>query len=177
MTAVPNEVLLRRITSINLIQAFWGWGDLKAESEAHGSIAAMFDLEGFTTFCKQTDPHLSVPLYLSNFLNWIFGEIRKETIKDEHEKGYFLWHALPFLVKFMGDGVLVLWNTKNISAIGQHNLILSPARIFSTSIIKNFFPKSPEKYPRLLHDSDVELQKGLCIQLEMVKTTSDHVLI
>jgi hypothetical protein len=37
-----------------------GVGDLSQESTATDTIAAVFDLEGFTNFCKQIEPHLAV---------------------------------------------------------------------------------------------------------------------
>ena len=41
-----------------------GLGDVSAESQPTDAIAAVFDLEGFTNFCKQIEPHLAVPAYL-----------------------------------------------------------------------------------------------------------------
>ena len=102
-----------------------GLGDIAQESVARPAVAALFDLQGFTVFCKQIEPHLSVPIYLSGFLSWIFAEIRKETIRKEYETGVAVWHALPFFMKFMGDGLLVLWDTSEMLPAAQHNLILS----------------------------------------------------
>jgi class 3 adenylate cyclase len=102
-----------------------GLGDIRNESVTTTAIAAFFDLQGFTGFCKQIEPQLSVPIYLSGFLSWIFAAIKKETICKELEKGVTVWHALPFFMKFMGDGLLVLWDTSRMSQSAQHNLILS----------------------------------------------------
>jgi hypothetical protein len=102
-----------------------GLGDIKQESVATSAIAAVFDLQGFTVFCKQIEPHLSVPIYLGGFLDWIFGAIRKETVQRRYEHGVKVWHALPFFMKFMGDGLLVLWDTGGMPKAAQHNLILS----------------------------------------------------
>jgi len=102
-----------------------GLGDIQQDSIARPAIAAIFDLQGFTTFCKQMEPHLSVPIYLSGFLGFIFAAIRVETVRNIYKEGFTLWHDLPFFTKFMGDGLLVLWDTSGMGAAAQHNLILS----------------------------------------------------
>jgi len=108
-----------------------GLGDITNESISRPTIAALFDLQAFTVFCKQIEPHLSVPIYLSGFLNWIFGAIRKETIEKKYKKGVLMWHDLPFFTKFMGDGLLVLWDTTSMGQTAQHNIILSCENIIS----------------------------------------------
>lgn len=102
-----------------------GLGDLKTESVARSAISVFFDLQGFTVFCKQIEPHLSVPIYLNAFLNWIFGCIKAETAEKQNDLEVELWHDLPFFVKFMGDGLLVLWDTSSMDATAQHNLLNS----------------------------------------------------
>jgi hypothetical protein len=47
-----------------------GLGDISARSIATDAIAAVFDLQGFTEFCK-IEPQLSVPKYLDSFLAWL----------------------------------------------------------------------------------------------------------
>jgi hypothetical protein len=79
-----------------------GLGDISKPSKSTDAIAAVFDLEGFTTFCKQIEPHLSVPLFLSEFLSWLFGAIKNAMKKADHAKGVALWSPLPFCVKFYG---------------------------------------------------------------------------
>jgi hypothetical protein len=51
-----------------------GLGDITRESVQKTAVVALFDLQDFTNFCKQMDPQLSVPIYLSGFLSWIFSE-------------------------------------------------------------------------------------------------------
>ena len=53
-----------------------GLGDISLPSTRTGALATVFDLSGFTNFCSQIDPHLSVPEYLSPFLNCLFDDIR-----------------------------------------------------------------------------------------------------
>jgi len=102
-----------------------GLGDITKKSTATDAIAAVFDLQGFTNFCKQIEPQLSVPLFLTLYLDWIFKTIRKESCEVVYADGVCLWHDLPFLTKFMGDGLLVVWNTQNMDEIQQHNLIVT----------------------------------------------------
>jgi class 3 adenylate cyclase len=64
-------------------------------------------------------------MYLNGFLNWIFAAIKKETILKEYSDGVSVYHDLPFFTKFMGDGLLVLWDTTSMSSTNQHNLIQS----------------------------------------------------
>ena len=87
-----------------------GLGELTSAAAATDAIAAVFDLQGFTNFCKQIEPHLTVPVFLSQFLDWMMTQIKSEMMHKEHEEGVSLWGPLPFFVKFMGDGLLVLWN-------------------------------------------------------------------
>ncbi|MGA3171048.1 MAG: hypothetical protein ABSE62_08530 [Chthoniobacteraceae bacterium] len=107
-----------------------GLGDIGAESIARTAVAASFDLQEFTNFCKQMEPQFSVPVYLSGFLSWIFTAIKAETKQDMVvPEGVLLWHELPFFVKFMGDGLLILWDTSGMSKINQQNLIVSCSNI------------------------------------------------
>src|ERR1700761_2136917 len=65
-----------------------GLGNIESKSNQIQALCVMFDLEGFTNFCKQIDPHLAVPEYLSEFLKWIFKAIKKELIEKEYPEGY-----------------------------------------------------------------------------------------
>jgi hypothetical protein len=102
-----------------------GLGKIKTKSTQIHALSVIFDLEVFTNFCKQIDPHLAVPEYLSKFLKWIFKEIKSELIEKEHEEGYKTWSDLPFLCKYMGDGILFLWDTENMSDTKIQNVVVS----------------------------------------------------
>jgi|ERR1043166_4425214 class 3 adenylate cyclase len=106
-----------------------GLGDVSAAAEATDAIAAVFDLEGFTNFCKQIEPHLSVPKYLDAFLTWLMQELREGVRDTEHGADVVLWTHLPFFVKFLGDGLLVLWDCKDMPNIPQRNVIVECAQI------------------------------------------------
>jgi hypothetical protein len=102
-----------------------GLGNLAAKSQSIPAIAAYFDLEAFTVFCREMEPVLSVATFMSGFLNWIFSAIRREAVFEEFPEGFRLWHDLPFFTKFTGDGLLVLWDTRSMSQMSQHNMISS----------------------------------------------------
>jgi class 3 adenylate cyclase len=129
-----------------------GLGDVNTRSVAKGAIAALFDLQEFTVFCKQIDPHLSVPAYMHGFLDWIFNQIREETVNDQFDEGVTLWHDLPFFTKFMGDGLLVLWASSSMDFEAQHNLIVSCSNIifeYENTFLKQIRRKVADAPPRL----------------------------
>jgi hypothetical protein len=88
-----------------------GLGDISGNAKYQEALAAVFDLEGFTSFCNQIEPHLVVPEFLHDFLVWLFDEISIESKQKETTEAVVLWNQFPFFTKFMGDGVLFLWDT------------------------------------------------------------------
>jgi hypothetical protein len=117
-----------------------GLGDLRIESTPTDSIAAVFDLAGFTNFCKQIEPHLSVPIFLNNFLDWLFDEIKSQLRNEEDGDNVKLWCPLPFYTKFMGDGLLVLWDVSSISEANRLNIIVACLNICK-QYKKDFYPR------------------------------------
>lgn len=116
-----------------------GLGDISLPSTREEAIAAVFDLSGFTKFCSQPDPQLLVPPYLSRFLDWLFDEIKTEFVRKSYEGGKQLWANLPFLAKFLGDGVLFLWDTTNMNGYELCNVIVS-LRNICLDYKKIFYP-------------------------------------
>lgn len=106
-----------------------GLGNIGKPSKEADAIAAVFDLTAFTDFCRQVDPHLAVPVYLSRFLAWLFDTVKEEFVQKRYKEGVKLWADLPFLAKFMGDGVLFLWDTRNMNEVAIRNAVISLARI------------------------------------------------
>lgn len=102
-----------------------GLGKIETKSYTINALSVMFDLEGFTSFCKQIDPQLAVPEYLSEFLKWIFEEIKKELIDESYDEGYKTWSDLPFFSKYLGDGILFLWDTEKMSDTKIQNVVVS----------------------------------------------------
>jgi class 3 adenylate cyclase len=116
-----------------------GLGDIGSPSTRVEALAALFDLSGFTNFCSQVDPHLGVPEYLSRFLGWLFTEIKEGCIKERDEEETILWASLPFLAKFLGDGVLFLWDTKSMGGAEICNVVTSLWEICG-NYVRRFFP-------------------------------------
>jgi hypothetical protein len=107
-----------------------GLGDISKDGTNIQALAAIFDLEGFTSFFNQPDPHIVVPEYLSIFLDWLFKEISDKIKKDDENENITIWGSLPFFAKFLGDGILFIWDTSySLSAIGIGNNILILHRI------------------------------------------------
>lgn len=121
-------------------------GDLSANAEEAEAVCAVFDLQGFTNFCRQVDPHLAIPEFMSTFLDWLFASIRKHWIADEPDgatlvDGVVTWTELPFFAKFMGDGVIFLWDTGGLSQVEICN-IASLMMTICDDYRAEFLPKS-----------------------------------
>jgi class 3 adenylate cyclase len=106
-----------------------GLGNVSAPSEPTDAVAAVFDLAGFTNFCKQIEPHLSVPHYLNAFLTWLMRQIREEMLQAEAKDTVRLGCPLPFFVKFLGDGLVVLWNSKEMNDAERRNVLIEMHRV------------------------------------------------
>ncbi len=106
-------------------ESILGLGIIETKSSQINALSVLFDLEGFTNFCRQIDPQLAVPEYLSEFLKWLFQQVRKELIHETYANGFRTFSDLPFLSKYMGDGVLFLWDTEKLSDIEILNIVVS----------------------------------------------------
>ncbi len=100
-----------------------GLGDISAKATRIEAICAVFDLQGFTDFCKQVDPRLVVPEFLSKFLDWFYTAIRQEIIKKKIKEGYLIYCEPPFYSKFMGDGIMLLWDTGEMPNEDKCNVV------------------------------------------------------
>jgi class 3 adenylate cyclase len=89
-------------------------GDISTPCQEKEAIVAVCDLTGFTKFCNQVDSYLAIPRFLSDFLEWFFDSIRDELIEENFQNHTSFWADLPSLVKFLGDGLLLVWNTRNM---------------------------------------------------------------
>lgn len=121
-----------------------GLGDINVRSKQVEAIAAVFDLSGFTNFCNQVDPQLAVPEYLSRFLDWLFSQIKAELIAKNYTGKKALWAELPFLAKFLGDGALFLWDTKNMSETRVCSIVASLFEICK-EYGNSFYPEIKKK--------------------------------
>jgi hypothetical protein len=91
-------------------------GNLNIPCEEKSAIAAVFDISDFTKFCNQVDAYMEIPRFLNYFLKWFFACIVQGlTEEDDGVKSTF-WTDLPMLVKFLGDGLLIVWNTHHMNS-------------------------------------------------------------
>jgi class 3 adenylate cyclase len=104
-------------------------GDIGTPCQEKEAIAAVFDLTGFTRFCNQVDSYLAIPKFLNDFLEWFFYRVREELTEksDQHQKAF--WAELPVLVKFLGDGLLLIWNTRKMTEEQICRIIVALYRI------------------------------------------------
>lgn len=115
-------------------------GDISTKRESFEAIAAIFDLKDFTAFCDQRDPRYEVPKYLSAFLAWLFESLAQELRKRRKGEQIILWGPLPFFAKFLGDGVLLLWEANALTAETKINIIVA-LQIICSFYETKFLPK------------------------------------
>jgi len=90
-------------------------GDISKPCQEKEAIAAVFDLSGFTRFCNQVDSYLNIPRFFNDFLNWFFTSIQAALTEEDYGDRSTVWAEFPFFVKFLGDGLLLLWNTSRMT--------------------------------------------------------------
>ena len=136
-----------------------GLGDLSTPGEYVEALAAVFDLEGFTKFCNQSDPHLATPEFLSEFLNWLFGKISQEIQTPELQPltNVTLWCSLPFFSKFMGDGILFLWDT----TYANSNLEVGNVILLLERICKNYLTEFRPHIKNMVAGAPLRLRCGI----------------
>lgn len=100
-----------------------GLEDILANKETFEALAVIVDLKDFTVFCDQRDPHLVVPQFLQSFLEWLFERLRAELLISEAGNNVVLWSHLPFFGKFLGDGVLLLWDLTEMGGDAKRNIV------------------------------------------------------
>ena len=118
-----------------------GLGDLSMDGEYINALASFLDLQGFTHFCNQVDSHLVIPEFISKYTEWLFKEIGELFVEGKYRDHVKIWGSLPFYAKFLGDGILFLWNTDlsggftGICNITKHLLLVNH------SYKTKFYPK------------------------------------
>jgi class 3 adenylate cyclase len=105
-----NTLPQKEFESFN--ESILGLGDISRRGEYTQALAAFLDLEGFTDFSNQVDSHLVIPEFMKAYLTWVFSCISKLFKEGESEDRVRIWGSLPFYAKFLGDGLLFLWNTE-----------------------------------------------------------------
>jgi class 3 adenylate cyclase len=103
-----------------------GLGNIKKKGKYRQAMAAFFDLEGFTHFSNQVDAHLVIGEFLDRYLSWLFETIAEEFVEGTDENLVRIWGSLPFYAKFLGDGILFLWDTEYAAGpSGIRNIIFN----------------------------------------------------
>ena len=102
-----------------------GLEDILANKETFEALAVIVDLKDFTVFCDQRDPHLVVPQFVKTFLEWLFDRVRAELLIEEAGNNVILWSHLPFFGKFLGDGVLLLWDVTEMGGDAKISIVES----------------------------------------------------
>lgn len=125
-----------------------GLGEISKQGERMDALAAIFDLEGFTSFCNQTDPHLVVPEYLDQFLRWLFFEIAENFKMEVREDKVIMWGKFPVFAKFLGDGILFLWNTNGLGQASLGNIVIN---LYKTcrSYANDFMPETKKEFAKV----------------------------
>ena len=90
-------------------------GDISAPCQEKEAVAAVFDLTGFTSFCNQVDAYLAIPRFLNDFLEWFFKSVRWNITEQDYGDSSTLWAGLPIMVKFLGDGLILLWDASKMT--------------------------------------------------------------
>src|SRR5215217_2693774 len=102
-----------------------GLEDILANKETFEALAVIVDLKDFTVFCDQRDPHLVVPQFVKSFLEWLFERLRAQLLMEEEANNVVLWSHLPFFGKFLGDGVLFIWDVTDMGGEAKRNIVES----------------------------------------------------
>lgn len=122
-TAAPDRYWVRKSFFDNFDPGFIGLADLTQSKKTFEGLAVILDLKDFTSFCDQRDSHSAVPEFLDKFLRWLFEAIRKELLDIKDGAEVVLWFHLPIFGKFLGDGMLLLWDVTDMSNEARRNLV------------------------------------------------------
>jgi class 3 adenylate cyclase len=114
-SAVPALRILNTAEFKSFNPALLKLGDLNLPSQEREAVTAVFDLTGFTTFCNQVDAYLAIPRFLKEFLDWFFVSVRRRLTAEIRGEKIAVWAELPMKVKFMGDGLMILWNARHLT--------------------------------------------------------------
>ena len=150
-TEAPDLYWLRKSLFQRFNSSLLGLAEILENKETFDGLAVILDLKDFTGFCDQRDPHSLVPEFLDQFLKWLFDRLSEELFDHVDGKDVVLWSHLPIFGKFLGDGVLLLWDVTDISSEARRNIVQAfdlicneYARLFLKAI-KGKFTKPPSK--------------------------------
>lgn len=138
---------VRRSFFDNFHQGFIGLSDLAKRKKTFEGLAVILDLQGFTPFCDQRDPQHEVPRFLDRFLKWLFQKIRQELLETEDGDDVVLWSHLPIFGKFLGDGVLLIWDVTDVSLESRRNIVQA-FDIICSDYVDVFLEKNIKEFTR-----------------------------
>ena len=119
-----NSLSVKDFESFN--KSILGLGDISIDGKYVNALSAFLDLQGFTKFCNQSESHLVIPEFLSRYCDWVFQELGEQFVESNTEGRVKIWGSLPFYTKFLGDGILFLWDTDISGGVpGMSNIILN----------------------------------------------------
>lgn len=118
-----------------------GLGNIEKKGTYKQGLAAFFDLEGFTDFSNQVDAHLVIADFLNRYLSWLFSAIAEEFKEGESDGRVRIWGSLPFYAKFLGDGILFLWDTDLSGGDTGINNVVKRLRNITNRYANECFPK------------------------------------
>lgn len=130
-----------------------GLGDLALDGKYINALTAFLDLQGFTDFCNQVDSHLVIPEFLTKYLDWLFKNIAQKFTEGDYGDHVKIWGSLPFYAKFLGDGILFIWNTDQSGELSGLKNITGKLLEVTDLYKSDFLPiieKSVSKPPKLL---------------------------
>jgi class 3 adenylate cyclase len=115
-------------------------GNLSTPCEEKSALAAVFDITDFTKFCNQVDAYLEIPRFLKYYLKWFFSCIVQGLTEEDDGKKSTFWADLPMLVKFLGDGLLIVWNTQHMDSVQACRLVATLYNICK-AYNRDFYPQ------------------------------------
>jgi hypothetical protein len=175
--AASDEYWLEKSLFKKFDPSLLGLANLSNTGESFGAMAVILDLKDFTEFCDQRDPDLEVPRFIKQFLNWLFKSLSDELFQKQDGGKVILSTHLPFFGKFLGDGVLLLWDVSEISSESRLNIvkafdiICNDYEIKFLKVIRSKFTKPPSKLRcgvaqgRVTSIADGDDFVGLCINI------------
>ena len=81
-------------------------------------------------------------------LKWLFTEISENFRKESSENDVILWGKFPFFTKFLGDGILFLWDTKGLGQASLGNIIINLQKT-CMAYTKDFYPLATRQFPKV----------------------------
>ncbi|MGG1515003.1 hypothetical protein ABE504_06295 [Paenibacillus oryzisoli] len=143
-------------------------GNLNTGGKRVEGISAVFDLDGFTNFCNQMEPHLVVPRFLKEFLSWILKKIAQTHLIVKRENTFegkkALYSRLPIFCKFLGDGLLMIWDTDDMSEIEMGNVVCILKDV-AESYANDFLPFINKKFVNVPEKLRCGIARGSIVQL------------